>query len=86
VVPPASNAPLTLIGEDKRVRFQEAHKRFAAALRRECETAGLPRIDLRAVTERGGRVQGQLYVDTNHLWPEAWQQAFAMAAPSEGTA
>lgn len=77
VTPPASNAPLSLLPEEVRRRFAAANKRFVETLRQAAARLGLPLLDLRAVTEPGGQVQGQLYIDTNHLWPEAWQRAFA---------
>lgn len=76
VTPPASNAPLSLVGEDVRQRFRAAHKRFVGALRQAAERLALPLVDLRAATESGGKVQGHLYFDTNHLRPEAWHRAF----------
>ncbi len=77
VTPPASNAPLSLLPEDVRLRFAAANRRFVGTLRQAADRLGLPLLDLRAASERGGQAQGQLYIDTNHLWPEAWQRAFA---------
>jgi tetratricopeptide (TPR) repeat protein len=80
VTPPASNAPLSLVPEEVRRRFDAANKRFVGTLRQAARSLELPLVDLRAATERGGQVQGQLYIDTNHLWPEAWHRAFAQHA------
>lgn len=77
VSPPASNAPLTLVPDARRGRFLAAHKRFVATLREAAERLGLPLLDLRAVTQSGERVDARRYIDTNHLWPDAYVEAFA---------
>lgn len=77
VTPPASNAPLTLIPAAQRSRFLAAHKRFASTLADSARDLGLPLLDLRAVTLSGERVEQKRYIDTNHLWPETFVEAFA---------
>lgn len=76
VTPPASNAPLTLVPAAQRSRFLAAHKRFVATLTEAAGDLGLPLLDLRAVTLSGERVEQKRYIDTNHLWPDAFLEAF----------
>ncbi|WP_119167968.1 tetratricopeptide repeat protein [Algihabitans albus] len=77
MTPPASNAPLTLVPAAQRSRFLIAHKCFVASLTDAAERLGLPLLDLRAVTLSGEQVRQRRYIDTNHLWPETFVEAFA---------
>jgi hypothetical protein len=80
VTPPASNVDETLLPAADRDHFRAIERLFSENLREQAAARGLRVIDLQAATRRtDGSIRGEAYVDTNHILPDVFLEACAVA-------
>ena len=77
LTPPARNLHLRHVPTYDRPLYNRIVERFAETLREVSAAQGLPLVDLHAVTTAPeGGAQAELYLDSNHVYPEAIVAAF----------
>ncbi len=77
LTPPARNLHLRHVPTYDRPLYNRIVERFAETLRQASAARGLPLVDLHAVTiAPEGGARAELYLDSNHVYPEAIVAAF----------